>query len=135
MSFLRGMIRMTEKRFTFDYDYQFEIYDNQTKKHYDGRIGCQEKLCDLLNSLYDENEQLRVLLKEAEDEIENLKKSNKGLMESIVEKDEQINKLKKEVDEYKEAIINKVQYYEDIEDFAIKKGLIKKDWAKFDGYD
>lgn len=88
-----------------------------------------------IDTLTNENEQLKLLLKEAEDEIENLKKSNKGLMESIVEKDEQINKLKKEVDEYKEAIINKVQYYEDIEDFAIKKGLIKKDWAKFDGYD
>ena len=40
---------MSEKRFTFDDEYEFEIYDKQTKKHYDGRIGCQENLVDLLN--------------------------------------------------------------------------------------
>lgn len=42
---------------------------------------------DVVVDLLNENEQLKDLLKEAEDEIENLKKSNKGLMESIVEND------------------------------------------------
>lgn len=57
---------MSEKRFTFDNEYEFEIYDKQTKKHYDGTVGCQEKLVDLLNeqqstitALKEENEQLK----------------------------------------------------------------------------
>lgn len=35
----------------------------------------------------------------------------------------------------KEAIIGKIQYGEDLEKFAIKKGIISKDWARFDDYD
>lgn len=35
----------------------------------------------------------------------------------------------------KEAIIGKIQYNEDLEKFAIKKGIISKDWARFDDYD
>lgn len=129
---------MTEQRFIRNI--MGNIYDTKNDKWFEedwkGKpLDYDDDLIVMLNELNDKNEQLRVLLKEAEDEIKTLKQNNKGLMESIVEKDEQINKFKKEVDEYKEAIINKVQYYEDIEDFAIKKGLIKKDWAKFDGYD
>lgn len=56
---------MSEKRFTFDDEYEFEIYDKQTKKHYDGRIGCQKKLVGLLNeqqSVIDEqNQKIRKL--------------------------------------------------------------------------
>ena len=40
---------MSEKRFNFDEEVEFEIFDTLTKNHYDGRIGCQEKICDLLN--------------------------------------------------------------------------------------
>ena len=40
---------MSEQRFTFDYEVEFEIFDRVTKKHYDGTVGCQEKICDLLN--------------------------------------------------------------------------------------
>ena len=56
---------MSEKRFTVD---KVGIYDNQEKKHfkfiaYDW-IDCDiYKCCDLLNELYDENEQLRKRLK------------------------------------------------------------------------
>ena len=42
---------------------------------------------DIVVDLLNENEQLKGLLKEAEEEIESLKKSNKQLLESIVEKD------------------------------------------------
>ena len=42
------------------------------------------QVVDLLNQLSDENEQLRELLKDAEDEIETLKKSNQNLMWSLV---------------------------------------------------
>lgn len=41
-------------------------------------------LIDLLNELYEDNRQLEVLLQEAEDEIDRLKKSNKQWMESLV---------------------------------------------------
>lgn len=44
---------MSEKRFTFDYEVEFEIFDRVTKKHYDGRVCCQEKICDLLNKQQD----------------------------------------------------------------------------------
>ena len=43
------------------------------------------EVVDLLNILYEENEKLRVLLKEAEDEIKTLKKSNRLLQESLLE--------------------------------------------------
>lgn len=59
---------MSEKRFTFDYEVEFEIFDRVTKKHYDGRVGCQEKICNLLNKLYEENEQLRQQLKEKQED-------------------------------------------------------------------
>ena len=39
---------------------------------------------DMLNELYEDNRQLEVLLQEAEDEIDRLKKSNKQWMESLV---------------------------------------------------
>lgn len=42
---------------------------------------------DIIVDLLNENEQLKGLLKEVEEEIESLKKSNKQLLESIVEKD------------------------------------------------
>ena len=45
------------------------------------------KVLDLLNELSEENEQLKVLLKEAEYEIELLKKTKQGLLEAIVEND------------------------------------------------
>lgn len=64
---------MTEKRFTFDYVYQFEIYDNQTKKHYDGTVGCQEKLCDLLNSLVDEIDDLNKEIKRFKRQVKTFK--------------------------------------------------------------
>ena len=75
---------MDKKRFTFDWEVEFEIFDNVTKKSYDGTVGCQEKICQLLNELNEENRQLEVLLQEAEDEIDRLKKSNKQWMESLV---------------------------------------------------
>ena len=53
---------MSEKRFTFDYEVEFEIFDRVTKKHYDGRVGCQEKICDLLNEQQATIEQLRTQL-------------------------------------------------------------------------
>lgn len=74
---------MSEKRFTFDYDYQFEIYDKQTKKHYDGRIGCQEKLCDLLNSLYDEKRFCEEMAQNLKRENEQLKKKLESLQKVL----------------------------------------------------
>lgn len=47
------------------------------------------------------------------------------------------NKLKVENEELKSVIISTVQYYEysDLEKFAVGKGWIEEDWARFDGYD
>lgn len=44
----------------------------------------EQETVDLLNELYEDNRQLEVLLQEAEDEIDRLKKSNKQWMESLV---------------------------------------------------
>ena len=51
---------MTEKRYSYDSEYAFEIYDKITEKHYDGRVGHQKQLCDLLNNHADENERLKL---------------------------------------------------------------------------
>ena len=44
-----------------------------------------DEVVNLLNGLNDENNQLKSLLKDAEEEIEALKESNKGFLESLVE--------------------------------------------------
>ena len=51
---------MSEQRFTFDYEVEFEIFDRVTKKHYDGTVGCQEKICDLLNEQQELIEELHI---------------------------------------------------------------------------
>ena len=42
-------------------------------------------ICNLLNSFNEDNKQLKSLLRDAEEEIERLKESNRGLLESLVE--------------------------------------------------
>ena len=59
---------MSEQRFTFDYEVEFEIFDRVTKKHYDGRVGCQEKICDLLNEQQATINELKAKLKEKEED-------------------------------------------------------------------
>lgn len=44
-------------------------------------------------------------------------------------------RLSQENDELIEAIIGKVQYGEDLGKFVVEKGLITKDWDRFDCYD
>lgn len=82
---------MDKKRFEiteYGSDYYIEIIDNE--KELDESIdNPSQKLglvecADLLNELYEDNRQLEVLLQEAEDEIDRLKKSNKQWMESLV---------------------------------------------------
>lgn len=47
-----------------------------------------------------------------------------------------LNEQDKQIKELIDLIIDKVQYYEDhLEEFLIKKGIIDKDWARFDDYD
>ena len=83
------------------------------------------------------------LLNKQDEKIKELKKENEQLKSDImlIEKNadrhyEENKQLKKELNEYRQVIIDKVQYYEDnLEDFLIKKGVIKKDWARFDDYD
>ena len=75
------------------------MIDTLTSKCYDNTLKGLDNIITLCNNLWEqtrrfekhnqrlteENEQLRVLLKEAEDEIKTLKQNNKGLMESLVE--------------------------------------------------
>lgn len=80
---------MSSKRFTFrNEDWEIDIIDNQTDRWYNlqGNENAEEVIT-LLNQLNDDNIQLKSLLKDAQDEIETLKKSNQQLMESLVEKD------------------------------------------------
>ena len=60
---------MTEKRFTFDSEFEMGIYDRKTNKSYDGRIGHQKRLCELLEGLYEENKELKQHIKGLEKEI------------------------------------------------------------------
>ena len=80
---------MSSKRFTFrNEDWEIDIIDNQTDRGYNlqGNENAEEVIT-LLNQLNDDNIQLKSLLKDAQDEIETLKKSNQQLMGSLVEKD------------------------------------------------
>ena len=71
-----------------------------------------------------------------EKEKEQAKRYVNGLEFQITKLEKENNSLKKELHEYKEAMIDKVQYGEDnLEKLLIQKGVIKEDWAKFDGYD
>ena len=88
---------MNEKRFTFDYEVEFEIFDRVTKKHYDGRIGCQEKICDLLN-------EQQATIQFLQDEIDELKKDidiyeyeEKKHSETVRKLYEENEKLRKEL--------------------------------------
>lgn len=62
------------------------LYDEETHCFYEIRDSARNVniLCERLNKLSTENRQLEVLLQEAEDEIDRLKKSNKQWMESLV---------------------------------------------------
>jgi len=75
---------MSEKRFTFDREVEFEIFDNVTKKSYDGTVGCQEEICQLLNEQQATINELQAKLKEKEEderlyanEILELRETNK----------------------------------------------------------
>ena len=75
---------MSEKRFTFDDEVEFEIFDKETGQHYDGRIGHQKTLCILLNEQQEVIEELQSKLKEKEEdeklyanEILELRETNK----------------------------------------------------------
>ena len=82
---------MDKKRFEiteYGSNYYIEIIDNEKELdesiyNPSQRLGLVE-CADLLNELYEDNRQLEVLLQEAEDEIDRLKKSNKQWMESLV---------------------------------------------------
>ena len=94
---------MTEnKRFTIEPTTIGEcIVDNTTGEQLD-TSDYTERLCELLNELNDENEQLRFdfkqmkeLLHSLEDEIKKLEKENKELKYHL-------NRTEKELEEYKE---------------------------------
>ena len=74
---------MSEQRFTFDYEVEFEIFDRVTKKHYDGRVGCQEKICDLLNEQQATIRKLQDLCGESDSENAKLRIENKRLQKEL----------------------------------------------------
>ena len=89
------------------------------------------RLWERLENSYQENKQLKF-------EIEKLAYANEELLEqkrAWKECSDNYARLCGENDELKNAIVGKIQYNEDLEKFAISKGLIKEDWARFDYYD
>ena len=71
---------MKEKRFEVDSGY-INVGENEI-------ISSKELIKTLLNKCYklqEENKQLKQLLKDAEDQVETLKESNKKYMESLVQ--------------------------------------------------
>lgn len=119
---------MTEKRFTVHKTigmfHCFYVNDNLTDKVVIDQILHKyesDRLCDLLNSLAEDNKMLNRMI-DKRDGWNNLAH-------------EQLFKLGKENEQLKNAIIGKIQYGEDLEKFAIEKGLIQEDWARFDDYD
>ena len=72
---------MDKKRFR---KLQGYMADNNRKMRGDVYAMDFTEVEDMLNELYEDNRQLEVLLQEAEDEIDRLKKSNKQWMESLV---------------------------------------------------
>ena len=40
---------MSEQRFTFDVEQEFEIFDRETGEHYDGTVDDQRVLCKIMN--------------------------------------------------------------------------------------
>ena len=88
------MAKLSEKRFEMSDQstvYRYSIIDNEN-----GVLKVNECVI-LLNKLNDENEQLKSLLKDAEEEIETLKKSNQCSMEALA------NKISKRVAEEPEV--------------------------------
>lgn len=66
---------MTEKRFTTKiFDLMYAIY---TLIYDEGRFIDQEKVCDLLNELYEENEQLKKENKELKEQLKDCTKKTK----------------------------------------------------------
>lgn len=113
---------MTEKRFKHLLNaigMQFICYDDKeilmgTFADADGVA----HIVEILNELHEENHSLKFQL----DECRNNKLFSR-------------RQLEKENEQLKDAIIGKIQYGEDLEKFAIEKGLIQEDWARFDDYD
>lgn len=86
---------MSEERFSVEDNINnFIIYDNDGIDDY-YHLGNDERdvkaICKLLNKFYDDNLQLKVLLHEAEEEINNLKKSNQLLMETHMDQESEDN--------------------------------------------
>lgn len=112
---------MTEnKRFTLayeDYDW-WAICDKENPTEL-GISGLD--VVELLNELHEENRELQ----------RHLDVMRSGALTD----DKRIKELYNENEELKNAIIGKIQYGEDLEKFAIEKGLIQEDWARFDDYD
>ena len=75
---------MSEKRFVLAYEKGNEAIFEDRDYIYPKRMSNKE-VEKKLNELNDENNQLKSLLKDAEEEIEALKESNKGFLESLVE--------------------------------------------------
>ena len=57
---------MTKEKFKIkdsnSYYVGYDIIDDDNNKYYGGRLAQAEKLCDLLNDLYEENEELKKVL-------------------------------------------------------------------------
>ena len=94
---------MSEQRFTFDYEVEFEIFDRVTKKHYDGRVGCQEKICDLLNEQQATIRKLQDLCGESDSENAKLRIENKKLKAKLKEKEEDERLYANEILELRET--------------------------------
>ena len=94
---------MSEQRFTFDYEVEFEIFDRVTKKHYDGRVGCQEKICDLLNEQQATIRKLQDLCGKSDGENAKLRIENKKLKAKLREKEEDERLYANEILELRET--------------------------------
>lgn len=82
------------KRFTDLEGFLDEDYDGEHHMLWDNQDECWICLDDVLClmekeyvNIKEENEQLKVLLKDSEDQVEILKESNKKLIESLVQKE------------------------------------------------
>ena len=73
---------MTEKRFKYSYSlekvYDCDSFNGETTESY-GAFEC----CDLLNKLYDENEQLKKEVKQLKNKIKTYNSTHKLLKETI----------------------------------------------------
>ena len=124
----------TEKRFTYEYDgYNGNLFDNEFNTFYQIEDSDEniEVLCDRLNELVEENEQLKQREKTLEGMIRTFDEGCKEIYDDKCRLEKENEQLRKQ----NEELINGMQETARLSAKAITKPMVEERWGKGVDYD